>query len=94
MVTPEKVLGRRTVTVPASRLSLRVGSGDGEPAAKKGWARLQARGGRQVWVPWTRDDVGRVRLPAFDAGPLEVLEVGVAGRWRVRCIMVSSVSFL
>jgi hypothetical protein len=70
------------VTVPASRLSLRVGSGDGEPAAKKGWARLQARGGRQAWVPWTRDDVGRVPLPAFDAGPLEILEVGVPGRWR------------
>lgn len=82
LVTPEKVLGRRTVTVPASRLSLRVGSGDAEPAAKTGWARLRARGGRQVWVPWTRDKVGRVRLPAFDAGPLEVLEVGVPGRWR------------
>lgn len=28
------------------------------------------------------DDDGGVRLPAFDAGPLEILEVGVPGRWR------------
>ena len=82
MVSPEKILGRRTVTIPASRLALHVRSGDGQAAAAAGWARLQARGGRQVRVPWTRDDDGRVRLPAFDAGPLEILEVGVPGRWR------------
>lgn len=82
VVSPEKILERRTVTIPASRLALHVSSGDGQAAAAAGWARLQARGGRQVRVPWTRDDDGRVRLPAFDAGPLEILEVGVPGRWR------------
>jgi len=54
----------------------------GQATAAAGWARLQARGGRQVRVPWTRDDDGRVRLPAFYPGPLEILEVGVPGRWR------------
>lgn len=82
IVTPERMLGRRTVTIPPQRLSLRLSSANGQAAPKTGWARLQARGGRQVRVPWTRDDDGRVRLPAFEAGPLEILEVGVPGRWR------------
>lgn len=82
VVAPERMLGRQTVTVPSHRLALRVRSRNGQAAAAAGWARLRARGGRQVQVPWTRDEDGRVRLPAFDAGPLEVLEVGVPGRRR------------
>jgi hypothetical protein len=82
IVTPERMLGRRTVTMPPQRLSLRLRSADGQAASRTGWARLQARGGRQVRVPWVRDDDGRVRLPAFDPGPLAILEVGVPGRWR------------
>ena len=83
VLAPERMLGRQTVTISPHRLSLRVRSGDGQAAAAAGWARLQAGGGHQVRVPWTRGADGRVRLPAFDGGPLEVLEVGVPGRWRI-----------
>ena len=82
LVTPERMLGRRTMTIPEQRVSLRLTSVEGQQAVRTGWARLQARGGRQVRVPWTRADDDTARLPAFDAGPLEILEVGVPGRWR------------
>ncbi len=82
VAAPERTLGRRTVRIPPQRLSLRLRAPDGQAMAETGWARLQARHGREVRVPWTVADDGTVRLPAFDAGPLEILEVGVPGRWR------------
>lgn len=82
IVKQERMLGRRTLTIRAARMSLRLRSPDNRPVPKSGWARLQTRDGRQARVPWTIGDDGTVRLAAFDAGPLAILEVGVPGNWR------------
>jgi hypothetical protein len=82
MVTPERVLGRETVRVPEARLLLNLLSDEGRGIAAEGWARLQARDRRQVHLQFASGPDGLVRLPAFDAGPLSIVEIGRRGSQR------------
>ena len=75
VVRPARDLGRRTLTIPASRLQLRIQTPDGQPAAMQGWARMQTEDRRQVSIPFTSAADGLVRLPAFEQGPFSIVEV-------------------
>jgi hypothetical protein len=72
---PELVLGRRSLTIPAARLQLRMQSPEGRSLAVDGWARMVTPDRRQVHVPFSSTPDGLVRLPAFESGPFAIVEV-------------------
>jgi hypothetical protein len=75
VVRPARVLGRRTMTIPAARLRLRLQSPEGRPMAMHGWARMETPDGRRVHVEFSSTTDGLAHLPAFEPGPFSVVEV-------------------